>query len=230
MPSEKRPGKGVFLEAGAKLLRDAQEVVANAIPSLDKVADAAGGFTKQSLQYHWPLKKNYVEALLLYLLSPDRNPSLWPLREAIRRLADSDNLVADLRAFLRTDFETWRDDPGYGLQLIIMGGSPNRDVQAGLRRLYHEFDDFLAPDLEFILDAWGRQPVHPFTVQRLAIMFNALIDGFALRARFDPTRATADIYSDAALSLLLMTTEPRGEGGRMADRLAPIDDWVIVSG
>jgi AcrR family transcriptional regulator len=223
MPTSKRIGREGLLRAGADVLNEARDVVRRCL-TIDRVADRAG-VSRQALQYHWRDFDRYVEDLMPYVLHQEQFRSVAVIPDALRELANSTDVLADLRAFLRADFEVVRDDEAFGMQLMIMGGSPDREVRTGLKHLYRQFDAKLIPAIEDLLDRWQREPVFPYTVQSLAVMFNGLIEGLAMRSRFDPERATPDLYLNTAMCLIVMTTQTRGAQVQIANRLAEIDTW-----
>jgi hypothetical protein len=94
--------------------------------------------------------------------------------------------------------------------LLLLAGQPIPETQSALRDLYHNFDRTLVADLEPVLAAWGREPLPPLQVGDLAIIFNVLVDGISLRARFDRDAATADRYAAAVLALLCGLTREIG--------------------
>jgi len=168
---------------------------------------------------------DYVAQLLRYLTRPDRFPSIGELHEGLLALKETDQLLEGIRAFLEFDLETVCNTPANGMLLLLMSGKPGYTTSAGLRALYHSVDKNLSPVLEEVMMAWNREPTPPFTSIDLAVLFNAVIDGWMLRARFDPDRASPKLYCQAVLCLLPMVTRQRGESITVEERLAVFNSY-----
>jgi hypothetical protein len=221
MSSEDDDARVKYLEAGKRILDEARPWRAL---TWQKIADGAGKSPNAAQKLWGYSKERYLGDLLRYTLSTERFWSVDGLQDLFGTLQETDELVAATKQFLREDFRLVRDDPASGMLLLLLGGKPDRSAQAGLRRLYHEFDAWLVPLLDEVFAVWHREPVPPLTTEDVAIIFNSIVDGMTIRARIDD-RVQPELYATTILCLVPMLTRECESTDRLDDRFALLDEF-----
>lgn len=147
--------------------------------------------TEGRFKQRWPHHARFAEDLIAFLfrLAPqqrrlrqitaylDRLPAQMTLHELVRQLADTE---------LRGVF----DDRNTGLRIVVQGAMPNHErVRAYVAATYEQILPMWAGIYEKIGTMYGLQPRPPYTWLDLAVMFDAVLEGTALRARCQPDAA-----------------------------------------
>jgi hypothetical protein len=171
-------------------------------------------------------KSHFLRKFVLYACSIERFRSVAELPDMIRALAESPNLLKDARGLLEGDFDLIAEEPGFGVQLRLMSGTPRRTLRASLAAMYQGFDKELVAPLDDLFDALGREVVSPYRTKHLAALLNGLVEGMAMRARIDDDPATLrKVYVDAVLTLALTWTRPIGSNVTLESRIGELDTW-----
>lgn len=88
--------------------------------------------------------------------------------------------------------------------------APQDPVAAELLRSYYaEADEQMMEVYEGLTEATGRQLAPGVSARDLTVAMSALVDGFIIRHRFDPTETDIELLADAALRLFQATTTDR---------------------
>jgi AcrR family transcriptional regulator len=221
-----------LLEAGYEILRE--EPVAQVVRHVSavKVCQRAG-VTTGAFYYHWKKQDLYRQDLIEYALSEERYRHYTD--DANERIAAALSESAPLEQLIRVvanaDFDSLKADRYFALQMGLWARYMARDdlvdVRELLHRQYRDLEERWIPMYQGVLDAQGLEPRPPFSVESIATVFTALVEGLAIRYAIDPERVpdelppvkgSADgvellsgrwtLFSTIVLSLLPMMTTP----------------------
>jgi AcrR family transcriptional regulator len=218
------PEKNKYIRAGLELLAEAGDM--SSLLTIEKIAERAG-VSAQAFNNYWKSrgsKAGFMQELLKAVLTFDRFRAIASIVGMIDELRQIENLVEGIEAVSREDFRTCVMDDNNSALFLVIGGRPDRDVSKAARRLYEDFDDLLIPPIEAVMEARDIEPTPPFTAKSIAIVLNALVDGFALRARIDPNAGLEDIYVNTILSLLVMVTRRKGDTTTLAAKVSILNN------
>jgi hypothetical protein len=213
------------LEAGLAMVKETWEI--DRLVALERVARRLG-VAPETVRRVWrpEPRRSYLWALTRYVCQLERFRSVAVLPEMIRKLADSPDLLEDVKKLLQEDFKVVRDDEGFAVQLLLMGGRPKPSLRTALTSLYVEFDKALVEPLDYLFERLGRTVVDPFGTRHLAVLLNALVEGMTMRARVDPDHAEYKVYEAAVLCILVTWTCPIDAPVSMQERVADLATWT----
>ncbi|MFF0009756.1 TetR/AcrR family transcriptional regulator [Streptomyces tibetensis] len=226
-----------MLEEGAKVLR---EMPVGDILSHVKAVDIAerAGKTTGAFYNIWKDQDEYRKDLIRHVLSPERFRVKFEIRQELdkRIQAPGVDLAELIRDMANKNFKGLEHEPYMALQLALWAKhSTNHDaVGEYVGSLYQGLNSELVPRFEVLLNAQGRrmrQP--PYTVEHLAVVLMALIEGLHIRWAVDPGAVPDDLgappsgvevsdqgpwglFAAAAYALVLAMTEevpPEAEEG-----------------
>jgi AcrR family transcriptional regulator len=215
-----RPGRTALLEAAADLLAGAtlEDTVGGSV-GVRGVA-AAGGVTPSTVNHHFPgggsaRNVRLCAAALDHALLRRGVPVSERTAEAAiaaaeeLRAGDPDALgrLARIAAEHLIGLAPPAEQPvgaeSEAVATLLAAAVAPRSPEAvrSLRASYDQVTEVLAPMYDALLDASGRRLVGGVDSVDLTCLIAALADGFRIRRRFDPDRATAELFAEATVRL-----------------------------
>lgn len=196
-------------------------------PGLDHIHPATVatnlGLTSGAIYHHWDSYDDYRDELLEELLSAGRFPAVAGYDGPfITQLSDLAGIVELIEALTE---EAWREVLDDHHQLRTNLGLWARDedgVTERLRDQYRHLAKGWAAVIETGLRRCGLEARPPFTMDSIAAVLTALVEGLAVRATTEPEGTPAmtspsgdqmSLFSGAALAFLASAVRPVGDGG-----------------
>jgi len=194
-------------------------------PGLDHIHPATVatnlGLTSGAIYHHWDSYDDYRDELLVELLSAGRFPAVAGYDEAfIGQLSDLAGIVELIRAMTE---EAWREVLDDHRQLRTNLGLWARDEDGVTRRLEDQYRH-LAKEWGAVIDnglrQCGLEARPPFTIDSVATVLAAMVEGLAVRATTEPAAtppltaadgAEMSLFSGAALAFLSGAVRPTGD-------------------
>jgi AcrR family transcriptional regulator len=216
-----RPGRAALLDAAADLLATTTiEDAVGATVGVRGVA-AAAGVTPSTVNHHFPgdggtarntrLCAAAIHHALLRRGVPvsERTADAALAAAEDLRAGDPDALArlariaAEHLLGMAPDVEQQRDAESEAVATLIAAAVAPRSPEAvrSLRASYDQVTDTLAPMYEGLLETAGRRLTGGIDTVDLTCLIAALADGFRIRRRFEPERATADLFAEATIRL-----------------------------
>ena len=211
---------------------------------VQRIADRAG-VSEDTIYKHFTTKDELISEFLVFLLSAETAGTEEDAAWTVERLAqEREQLSLDssdprdlFDALIMTALDTTIGDSMFTAQVFLwtqMEGEAR--VQGVLSEYYAKWDSAISDGLRRQIEAarnyGGRQRLG-FEADEMAVVLSALIEGLALRARVDPTKARPDLARRAVRALLAewitFADEDRhyGEGGEYTTRR---DAWRAAQG
>ncbi|MCB1005031.1 MAG: TetR/AcrR family transcriptional regulator [Acidimicrobiales bacterium] len=212
MPNERRETREQLLEGAMRLLAESSRDHLRRVLTAGAVAKAAG-LHRQTFYLYWSTQAEFVDDFVRYVTDPGHSPSSERLATIDEDLEDaSDDPAAEVRRMSRRTYEHWAEDPVHFARMVLWATHPNDDlVRQRMEALYRANDEAAAKTFGAVGDAWGIEPRPPFTLDTIALLFNALRDGLMLQLMIRGDDAPASFFGDVHLAMSQAVTRPVGE-------------------
>jgi AcrR family transcriptional regulator len=215
-----RPGRAALLDAAADLLATTTiEDAVGATVGVRGVA-AAAGVTPSTVNHHFPgggtarnarLCAAAIDHALLRRGVPvsERTADAALAAAEDLRAGDPDALArlariaAEHLLGMAPDAEQRRDAESEAVATLIAAAVAPRspDAVRSLQASYDQVTETLAPMYEGLLETAGRRLTGGIDTVDLTCLIAALADGFRIRRRFEPERATAELFAETTIRL-----------------------------
>lgn len=196
-------------------------------PGLEHIHPAAVatnlGLTSGAIYHHWDSYDDYRDELLEELLSAGRFPAVAGYDEAfVTRLADLGGIVQLIEAMTEAAWREVLDDHHQLRTNLGLWARDEPDVTERLRDQYQHLAKGWAAVIATGLGHHGLEARPPFTMESIAAVLAALVEGLAVRATTDPGSTPAvttpqrddlSLFSGAALAFLTSAVRPVGATG-----------------
>ena len=192
-----------FLEAGIRLLAAASREELNRLVSASAVSEEAD-LSRQTFYRRWSNQTDFVDDLITYLTDPSHSPGSERLAD-LHDEADSvdpEDPAAEVRRLSRQTFGRFTGDPTQMSRMLLWAVHLNdQRVAERLENLYTTNDRAAADGFDRIGQVWGIEPRPPFTLDSVAVLFNALRDGLILHLSIDPDRVPPSFFGDVMVAV-----------------------------
>jgi AcrR family transcriptional regulator len=221
--------RAALLQAGADLM--VEGVLRNPFASLRlRAICERAGYSTGAFYLHWDTLDEYYNDLAEQLSSEESfDADMAELEEVGERNAEASTLTAITRVADR-DIELLVSEPLYDameLLTVTWGRTRLREQSA---HAYKVFDHDIGQAYGTILAKRGREPRPPLDWDRIGAMLQALIEGFTLRHKVDPTAAPlsseADLspYATAVAAVLAVTTRSADDTANLREAIHALID------
>lgn len=170
---------------------------------------AEAGVSSGALHYQFGNRDGYFNELLHYALTQRPNPPFAAGRAAFESaLAAGDDIAIALLAGAGAALTSRDDDPTFALQMAVFSTLPGdrhaaRELEQTYRLVVNETSEYY----QQILDLSGRRVRPPFTVEFIATLFIAALEGLSLRRGVNPAAAPPESLGYVLAALMAMATE-----------------------
>lgn len=179
----------LLLDAGAKMLVDTGFQVTVGHINLIDVCREAGLKTAGSGYKIWPSQGDFRVDLLRHLLD-----SIIVGTDIVDRLTQTvaggdelPGLQELIRTIGATNAESNIDNDSYTVYVALwLAAEFDDQLRSGLRGSDTDLLDAFANLYDALLERYGREWVPPFNATLLSVSLSALVEGLAIRARFEP--------------------------------------------
>jgi len=207
--------RAALLQAGADLL--VESVLRNPFAALRLrgICERAG-YSTGAFYLHWANVDDYYNDLAELLAADDSfDDDMAALKEVSENSAGASALAAITRVADR-DLQLLADNPLYdAMELLNVTWGRSR-FRPQMAHGYKVFDHDIGEVYGAILTERGREPRPPLDWDSIGAILQALIEGFALRYKVDPTAVPQSsgsglgMYATAVAAVLAVTTRPVG--------------------
>lgn len=172
----------------------------------------AAGLHRQTFYLYWSTQAEFVDDFVRYVTDPRHSPSSERLGEIDDDLEDAgDDPAAEVRRMSHRTYRAWADDPVHFARMVLWATHPNDEfVHECMRELYEANDEAAAAGFGAVGEAWGIEPRPPFTLETVALLFNALRDGLMLQLMIRGDDVPAGFFDDVHLLLSRAVTRRVG--------------------
>ena len=176
------------------------------------VAQAAG-LHRQTFDLYWNTQAEFVDDFVRYVTDPAHSSSSERLTEIDDDLEDAgDDPAAEVRRMSHRTYRAWAEDPVHFARMVLWATHPNDEfVRERMRDLYAANDEAAADGFGKVGEAWGIEPRPPFTLETVALLFNALRDGLMLQLMIRGDEVPASFFDDVHLLLSRAATRRIGD-------------------
>lgn len=229
-----------LLTAGRELLVEIDVNILTSGLLVEHVAERAG-LSTQTFYNIYPRRSEsgvvggkaaFLDELLSSLL-PRRESDIQQRvqSELINRSAEaSGDPRRIIRDVCRWDFERVRDSPETQLRFVVCAvAADHREAVARIQSHYNDIVHIANETNSGMLRAWSASLRQPFTLDRLAVVLSALVEGLVLRSRFDPDAVPSDLFGEAVVALLGSIIDIDQTHGHIDDVMAPLAEAAIKS-
>lgn len=188
--------RDLLLDAGVDILIHDGISFAVAGFSLIDVCRHAGLKTSGSAYKIWPNQEDFRVELLRHALDASNtdSPTIRPLMESLLDGDDTPSLTELIRSISALNVSFYIGDPKFNVFLALWCAAGSDPVLAGLIQASDESAlNAFANIYEVVADAYDLEWVEPFNSQLLATTLAALMDGLAIRARYDPSSVPSEL-------------------------------------
>lgn len=229
----------------AKLLRAGREVLLAAGPrillkglTVASVIEHAG-ISETTFNKNWPKRaghgvagghQKFIDELLGSLATdhPRINQNLLA-NKVVRAFGEHQgDPRRALRQLARWDFEAVREDPATLIRTFIATFA--REHRAAMRSVQREYDVITgkaARAYATTLEGWGGELRKPFTVESIAVVLTALVEGMSLRWLLDPKSVPDGLFGDAVVALVGAVVDVEQRHQHVDDVMEPLTLEVI---
>lgn len=211
MGTHRRNTREALLEGAMRLLSESSRDHLRRVFTAGAVAESAG-VHRQTFYLHWRNQAEFVDDFVRYVMDPSHSSS-----ERLTHIDDdledaSDDPAAEVRRMSRRTYTSWADDPVHFARMVLWATHPNDElVRECMQRLYRANDAAAAEGFAAVGEAWGIEPRPPFTIETVALLFNALRDGLMLQLMIRGDEIPASFFGDVHLAMSRMVTRRVGE-------------------
>ena len=212
MSTERRDSREAMLEGAMRLLAESSREHLRRVLTTGAVT-AAAGLSRQTFYLHWSSQADFVDDFVRYVTDPTHSSSSQRLAEIEDDLEEAtDDPAEEVRRMSRRTYRRWAEDPVHFARMVLWATHPNDAlVRARMRELYEANDEAAAAGFGAVGDAWGIEPRPPFTLETVALLFNALRDGLMLQLMIRGDEVPPSFFDDVHLLLSRAVTRRVGD-------------------
>jgi AcrR family transcriptional regulator len=192
-----------LLAAGVRLLAKLDRDDLTRLVSAVAVADEAD-MHRQTIYRRWDNHGAFVDALIAYIADPSRSVGVERFDELEGQAdeVDPDDPAAEVRRLSSQTFGRFTGDATQMVRMLLWSAHLNDEhVAEEIRRLYRTNDEAAARGFGHVGQALGIEPRPPFTLDSIAILFNALRDGLVLHLGIEPDRVPESFFGDVMVAV-----------------------------
>jgi AcrR family transcriptional regulator len=222
--------RAALLNAGADLL--VENALQNPFASLKlrSICERAN-YSTGAFYLHWANIDEYYTDLAEKLAADECfDDDMADIADVGERNAEASTLTAITRVADR-DIELLLGDPLYDAMELLAVTWGRTQLRKQFADAYRVFDHDIGQTYGTILAKRGREPRPPLDWDRIGAMLQALIEGFTLRSKVDPTAVPQSSGSDhgpyatAVAAMLAVVTRPVGDVANLDEAIhAMFDD------
>ncbi|MGM1061143.1 TetR/AcrR family transcriptional regulator [Saccharothrix sp. Mg75] len=223
------PVRERLLDAGVALLFDDGFKVLNRGLNVAEIA-ARAEVSEKTFFATFGDKARYVDELLLRFNRPVAPTAPGTLVDVIdHALAET---KGDPRRMLRAvstwNYEQVRGDPATLMQFATVVLARNHQgAMRRLRQTYAAYDRASVQAYRSMLARWSASLRAPFTLDQLAVVLTALVEGLSLRHLADPDAVPDTLLGDTVIALVGTLLDPEQGHSHIDDVIAPLADEVV---
>lgn len=212
MAPHRRDTREALLEGAMRLLAESSRDHLRRVLTAGAVAESAG-LHRQTFYLYWNTQAEFVDDFVRFVTDPAHSSSSERLQHIDDDLDDAgDDPAVEVRRMSRRTYQSWADDPVHFARMVLWATHPNDElVRECMQHLYQANDAAAAEGFAKVGEAWGIEPRPPFTIETVALLFNALRDGLMLQLMIRGDEIPASFFGDVHLALSRMVTRPIGE-------------------
>lgn len=224
MARQGRDTREALLEGAMHLLAESSRDHLRRVLTAGAVAESAG-LHRQTFYLYWSTQAEFVEDFVRYVTDPAHSSSSERLTQLDDDLEDaSDDPALEVRRMSARTYQSWVDDPVHFARMVLWATHPNDEVvRECMQRLYQSNDAAAAESFAAVGEAWGIEPRPPFTLESVALLFNALRDGLMLQMMIRGDEIPASFFGDVHLAMSKMVTRRIGD-----EDLPSLDDDYLA--
>lgn len=182
------------------MLNDPTALLDRGLPT-DRICDEAH-CGRATYYRRYRTKDLFIQAVLDELVRPARRDDAAKAASQAVLTANHGDISRAVHSLAATYFDSADELVGTDRLLLAAVFARGRGQAARrLRETYHRRDAMLLEAFDTLVGKRGATLRQPFTVQRLALVLTALIEGLLLRRRVDPHEVSAQLLADAVLAI-----------------------------
>lgn len=216
--------RAALLKAGADLLVEGTLRNPFAALRLRGICERAG-YSTGAFYVHWPNIDGYFEDLAALLTAADSfDADMAALQEIGERDPDASTFTTIVDVADR-DLQLLVDNPLYdAMELLNVTWARTRFREQSAHG-YRAFDHDIGQAYGSILAGRGREPRPPLDWDRIGAILQALVEGFTLRCKVDPTavpystESNLGPYATAVTAVLAVVTRPVGDEASVCEAM-----------
>jgi AcrR family transcriptional regulator len=221
--------RAALLQAGAGLLVESAQGNPFAALRLRAICQRAG-YSTGAFYQHWPDVAAYNDDLAALLSADDAfDNDMAVLEEVGEASAEADALTAIARVADR-DLQLLVDNVLYDAMEFLNVTWGRSRGRARMAHGYQVSDHDIGQVYGTILAGRGREPRPPLGWDRIGAILQALIEGFTLRHKVDPSAGALSsesdlgLYATAVAAVLAVVTRPVGDNASLGEATAALLD------
>ena len=186
----------LLLDTGAKMLLETGIQVTVGRLTLIDVCREAGLKTAGSGYKIWPSQEDFRVDLLRHLL--DSTIAGIEIIDLLTETVATDEELPDATELIRTAgadnaIANIGNAAYFAYIALWLAAEFDDELRVGLRSSDTAWLDSMARLYEAVLVRYGREWIPPFTAKHLSVSLSALVEGLAIRARYDPALVPEDL-------------------------------------
>jgi len=216
--------RAALLQAGADLLVESAMRNPFAALRLRGICERAG-FSTGAFYLHWANIDDYQNDLAELLAADDVfDADMAALKETGEENSETSALTAIARVADR-DLQLLLDDPLYDAMELLNVTWGRTRFKAQMAHGYRVFDHDTGQVYGTILASRGREPRPPLDWDRIGAILQALVEGFTLRSKVDPSAVPPSAgtelgpYATAIAAVLAVVTRPTGDNASLNEAI-----------
>jgi AcrR family transcriptional regulator len=216
--------RAALLQAGADLLVESAMRNPFAALRLRGICERAG-FSTGAFYLHWSNIDDYQTDLAELLAADDVfDADMAALKETGEENSEASALTAIARVADR-DLQLLLDDPLYDAMELMNVTWGRTRFRTQMAHGYRVFDHDTGQAYGTILASRGREPRPPLDWDRIGAILQALVEGFTLRSKVDPSAVPPSTgtelgpYATAIAAVLAVVTRPAGDDASLNEAL-----------
>lgn len=212
MGADRRDTREALLEGAMRLLAASSRNHLRRVLTAGAVAESAG-LHRQTFYLYWRTQAEFVDDFVRYVTDPAHSSSSQRLTHIDDDLEDaSDDPAVEVRRMSRRTYQSWVEDPVHFARMVLWATHPNDElVRSCMQELYQANDEAAAEAFASVGEAWGIEPRPPFTIETVALLFNALRDGLMLQLMIRGDEIPESFFGDVHLATSRVVTRRVGE-------------------
>ena len=216
--------RAALLQAGADLLVESAMRNPFAALRLRGICKRAG-YSTGAFYLHWANIDDYQNDLAQRLAADDVfDADMAALKETGEENSETSALTAIARVADR-DLQLLLDDPLYDAMELLNVTWGRTRFKAQIAHGYRVFDHDTGQVYGTILASRGREPRPPLDWDRIGAILQALVEGFTLRSKVDPSAVPPSAgtelgpYATAIAAVLAVVTRPTGDDASLNEAI-----------
>jgi AcrR family transcriptional regulator len=205
-----------LLQAGADLLVENAQGSPFAALTLRGICERAGRSTG-AFYLHWPDVAAFYSDLAKLLAADDAFDNDMALLEEVGEACAEASVLTAIARVADRDLQLLLDNRLYDAMELLNVTWGRSEGRAEMAHGYRASDGDIGRVYGTILAARGREPRPPLDWERIGAILQALIEGFTLRHKVDPTagarssKSDLGLYATAVAAVLAVVTRPAGD-------------------